>query len=79
MSTAAPRSLENYLALEYSFNVIADPEGGYVIVYPDLPGCVTQAESVDEVIPMAVDARTLWLEAAYDQEGLEIPLPSYPG
>lgn len=78
MSTVTRNSLEEYLALEYPFNVIADPEGGYVIVFPDLPGCVTQAETLNEIVPMAEDARALWLEAAYEQEGLEIPLPSYP-
>lgn len=72
------KSLEEYLALEYPFNVIADPDGGYVIVFPDLPGCMTQVGSLDEVGPMAEDARLLWLETAYEQEELDIPLPSYP-
>ncbi|HVX29285.1 MAG TPA: type II toxin-antitoxin system HicB family antitoxin, partial [Nitrolancea sp.] len=71
------RSLDEYLALEYPFNVIADPDGGYVIVYPDLPGCLSVADSLDEVCPMAEDARRGWLTVAYEQ-GMEIPLPSYP-
>lgn len=29
------------MAQNYSFNVIAEPEGGFVIVFPDLPGCMT--------------------------------------
>jgi predicted RNase H-like HicB family nuclease len=64
--------------MEYPFNVLADPDGGYVVEYPDLPGCITQAETLDEVVPMAEDARRLWLETAYEQEVLEIPLPTYP-
>jgi predicted HicB family RNase H-like nuclease len=71
------RSLDDYLKLEYTFNVIADPDGGYVIVYPDLPGCLSVADSMDEVGPMAEDARRGWLTVAYEH-GMEIPLPSYP-
>ena len=72
------RSLEDYLALEYPFNVVADPDGGYVVIFPDLPGCMTQIEDLDELPEMAEDARRGWLEAAYRQGDLEIPLPSYP-
>lgn len=71
------RSLDDYLKLEYTFNVIADPDGGYVIVYPDLPGCLSVAGSMDEVGPMAEDARRGWLTVAYEHN-MEIPLPSYP-
>ncbi|MHB8576339.1 MAG: toxin-antitoxin system HicB family antitoxin [Dehalococcoidia bacterium] len=75
--TAIRRSLDDYLALQYPFNVLADPDGGYVIVYPDLPGCMTQVEDVSEIAELAEDARRLWLETAYEQ-GLDVPLPSYP-
>lgn len=71
-------ALGDYLALEYPFSVIADPDGGYVVEFPDLLGCVTQAETLDEVVPMARDAFEIWMESAYEQEDLEIPPPSYP-
>ncbi len=71
------KSLDDYLTLAYPFQVLADPDGGYVVVFPDLPGCITQVETLDEVGPMAREISTLWLETAYEQ-GLEIPLPSYP-
>ncbi|MHB8648291.1 MAG: toxin-antitoxin system HicB family antitoxin [Thermomicrobiales bacterium] len=77
MSTTGNKSLEEYLALEYPFQVIADPDGGYVVDFPDLPGCMTQADSYEEIAVMAQDARTLWIETAYDH-GRDIPLPSYP-
>ncbi len=73
MGTAVRKSLEEYLALEYSFHVIADPGGGYVIVFPDLPGCMTQVESLHEVGPMAEEIRTLWIETAYEQGGAMSP------
>ncbi len=71
------RPLEDYLALRYPFNVIADPDGGYVVVFPDLPGCMTQVESLDELPAMAEEARRLWIETAHEQ-GHDIPLPSHP-
>lgn len=77
MTTTTCLSLEEYLALEYPFHVNADPEGGYVITFPDLAGCLTQVDSLDEVGPMAQEARELWIETAYEQ-GIDIPLPSYP-
>ena len=59
--TQETKPLEYYLGLEYSFNAIADPDGGYVIVFPDLPGCMTQGDTLDEVRRMAEEARTLWI------------------
>lgn len=77
MTTTSRRPLQDYLAAEYPFRVIADPEGGYVVEYPDLPGCFTQVESLNELGAVADDARRLWTEVAYEQ-GLDIPPPSYP-
>ncbi len=77
MSTMMKRTLDEVLTREYPFNVIADPDGGYVIVFPDLPGCMTQIETMDEVGPMAEEIRTLWLETAFEMDN-DIPVPSYP-
>ncbi|MGI8554702.1 MAG: type II toxin-antitoxin system HicB family antitoxin [Dehalococcoidia bacterium] len=78
MSTITRKSLDEYLALQYPFHAIAEPEGGYTILFPDLPGCMTQAETADEIAEMAEDARATWIESEYEM-GREIPLPSYPG
>ena len=77
MVTAANRKpLEHYLSLQYPFVAHADPDGGYVIVYPDLPGCLSQAETLDEIPTMAEDARAGWIETEYE-EGRNIPEPSH--
>jgi len=75
--TTTRRPLPEYLARQYPFQAIADEDGGYVIVFPDLPGCMTQVESVEEIPTMAEDARRAWIETAYE-DGEDIPLPSYP-
>jgi predicted RNase H-like HicB family nuclease len=77
MVATARRSLEEYLALEYPLHLIADPDGGYVVEFPDLPGCLTQGDTLAEAVEMAEDARRGWLETAY-RHGHDIPLPSYP-
>lgn len=52
-------------------------EGGYTVVFPDIPGCITQGETITESIEMAEDALCLML---YDAEvsGESIPKPSNP-
>ena len=76
MSRIARKSLEEYLSLRYSINIIADEESGYVVVFPDLPGCMTQIESLEELVPMANEIRRLWIKTAYE-DGQDIPLPTY--
>lgn len=78
MVTTSRRPLEEYLALQYPVHIIADQEGGYVVEFPDLPGCLTQVEALEEVGPAASEAFRLWIEATYEDDALEIPLPSYP-
>ena len=77
MHVSSRRPLAEYLALHYPFNAVADPDGGYVVLFPDLPGCMTQVESLDELPSMAEDARRLWIETEYEA-GNDVPLPSYP-
>jgi antitoxin HicB len=77
MATATRRSLEAYLALAYPVQFVADPDGGYVAIFPDLPGCLTQGETLAETAALAEDARRGWIESEY-RRGNDIPLPSYP-
>lgn len=69
------RPLSYYLGREYSFDVIADADGGYVIRFPDLPGCMTQVEALDEVSTAAAEIRQLWIETEYER-GASIPEPN---
>ncbi len=40
-----------------------EPEGGYTVTVPALPGCVTYGENVDEAIAMAKEAIELYIES----------------
>lgn len=66
--------LSFFLEQFYPFSVMPDPDGGYFISYPDLPGCMTQVEVPSEIGPAAEEIRILWLETAHDH-GVDIPLP----
>jgi predicted RNase H-like HicB family nuclease len=77
MATGVRRALEEYLTLAYPFEALADPDGGYVVRFPDLPGCITQVETLEELAAAAEEARNLWIETEYEL-GRDIPLPSQP-
>lgn len=69
------KSLDNYLELPYKVSIVPDLEdGGYIAEYSELPGCITCADTMDEVIKLAEDAKKSWITVAYEN-GDEIPLP----
>ena len=49
----------------YTVHVEPADEGGYVAFFPALPGCHTQGETLEEVISMAKDALTGYLESLH--------------
>lgn len=36
-------------------------EGGYTVIFPDLPGCITEADTLADAVDMAIDAASGWL------------------
>jgi antitoxin HicB len=67
-------SLEFYLNLKYPVTLYPGDEA-YVAQIKDLPGCMTQADTIEEAISNIEEARELWIEAVYEK-GNDIPLPS---
>lgn len=41
-----------------------DADSAFGVHFPDLPGCFSAADSIDDVIPNAVEALGLWFEGA---------------
>ena len=69
------KTLDYYMNLPYRIEIIPDTEeGGYAARYPELPGCITCAQSIDELMINAVDAKRTWLMAAFEDE-IYIPEP----
>lgn len=69
------KTIEYYMALPYRLEIVPDSdEGGYVARYPDLPGCITVGDSMEEAAKNAEDAKKEWLAAALES-GVEIAEP----
>lgn len=51
--------------MERQFNILfqSEPEGGYTVVVPSLPGCVTYGKTLPHAQKMAVEAIELYLES----------------
>jgi len=61
------KTLEEYMKLPYKLEILPDSEeGGYVARYPELPGCVTVGDTLEEAAENALDAKREWLEAALE-------------
>lgn len=65
------------VAMEIEMNVLSyrvllreEPEGGYTVIVPALPGCITYGSDLDEAIAMAKEAIELYIESllAHDEE-----------
>ena len=66
------KTLNDYMAMSYRMEIVEDKdEGGFVVTYPDLPGCIKCGETIESAVANAVDAKKAWLEAALE-EGLKI-------
>jgi antitoxin HicB len=69
-------SLDYFLSLKYPISIYPEDEGGYTALIPDLPGCITQGETLEEIVINIEEARELWIETVYHSSKKEIPLPS---
>lgn len=69
-------SLDYYLTLKYPMSIYPEEDGGYVVLVPDLPGCMTQGETLDEALANIEEARELWIETVYTSGKQAISLPS---
>lgn len=68
------KKLKYYLKKEYPAIIIPCEEGGFFAEIPDLPGCMTQAETWEELKYMIKDAIEVWIISAL-KDGIEPPLP----
>ncbi|MEO8052784.1 MAG: type II toxin-antitoxin system HicB family antitoxin [Acidobacteriota bacterium] len=61
--------------MERSFDVVIerDEDGLYVASVPSLPGCHTQAPSLDELMARAKEAIELCLEVLFEPRGTALP------
>jgi predicted RNase H-like HicB family nuclease len=51
------------------YDVVFEPqeEGGYTAYVPDLPGCISEGETLEEAAAMIQEAMALYLESRQDR------------
>ena len=54
------------------FKPFTDQSGGYVVEFPDLPGCVTEGKDLEQAMEMGIDAASGWILGELE-EGERIP------
>jgi antitoxin HicB len=67
-----PDKMENY---PFEIRPLTEEEGGgWLITFPDLPGCMSDGESIEEAIENGRDAFSCWMWA-HLQDGRPLPKP----
>ena len=63
------KTLSDYMAMPYRMEIVEDKdEGGFVVSYPDLPGCITCGETVESAVTNAIDAKKRGLKLHWKTE-----------
>jgi antitoxin HicB len=70
-----PETLEEYLNLAYPITLYPEADGGYTVTIADLPGCISQGETLEEAVVNIQEAKAAWLETAWECKD-PIPLPN---
>ena len=69
------KTIDYYMELPYKMEIVPDlDEGGFVASFPDLPGCITIGDTIEEVVKNIVDAKREWLLAELENRAV-IPEP----
>lgn len=55
--------------------ISGDAEEGFLIEVPDLPGCMTAGETLEEAVSMLPEAMLLWITSRLER-GEPVPAPS---
>ena len=66
------KTFEYYMSLAYRAIARRSPEGGYVAKIVDLPGCLTQGDTLEDALQMIEDAKAGWIDLAL-QNGTDVP------
>ena len=70
------KNLKYYMGLNYKIEVMKDiEEGGYTLSCPELRGCITCADTLQQGFEMIEDAKKSWFLACIE-DGVPIPEPS---
>ena len=61
------KTLNDYLAMSYRMEIVEDKDGGgFVVSFPELPGCITCGDTIESAGTNAENAKKAWVEAAFE-------------
>ena len=69
------KNLKYYLNLTYTARIKRNSDGSYFAEIEELPGCMTEADTEDDVLKMLEDAKEAWLATALERD-INIPEPA---
>lgn len=66
----------NFIGMQYTYKIHMhkEPDGGYTVTVPALPGCITYGEDVEDAISMAKEAIELYVEELQSRENSQLTL-----
>ena len=67
-------NLDFYMKQKYPIVIREDDDGTYYAEHPDLKGCMTVGESIEDVTYSITDAKQAWIETALEND-IDVPLP----
>jgi len=67
------KDLNYYMGLNYKIEIVADKdEGGYALSCPELRGCITCADTLEQGVKLIEDAKKCWFTVCIEDK---IPIP----
>lgn len=69
------KKLKYYLNLDYTIRLKENSDGSFFAEIEELPGCMTEGDTKEEVLEMIEDAKKTWLEVALKRK-INIPEPT---
>ena len=71
------QTLEEYLKKDYAFTCwYSEEDKVFIICFPDLRGCMSHGDTIEEAIKAGMDMKNLWLETVLE-DGLIPPEPTF--
>ncbi len=68
------KDLKYYMSLKYPVTIETEEDGTFFISYPDLLGCFSCGDTIEEALVMGEDARKAWTITALEKN-VFIPKP----
>lgn len=62
------KTIEECMELPYKMEITPDTEEpGYTVAFPELPGCITCGDTLEEALANAEDAKKAWFSACLEE------------